>query len=93
MNAVYMKGDQMEKIETRVPTGDAWVKTVTAVKPTAKTGYDWTGEFLISGKLIDLEPGTMVVTCDNGGSRKHPVKIAELYIFCSTMAAGSRSTG
>jgi hypothetical protein len=51
------------------------------VKPTAKTGYDWTGDFLISGKLEDLEPGTMVVTCDTGGSRKRPVKIAQLYVL------------
>jgi hypothetical protein len=51
------------------------------VKPTAKTGYDWTGDFLPSGKLVDLEPGTLVVTCDAGGSRKRPVKIAQLYVL------------
>lgn len=69
-------------VETRLPKAELWLKTVTAVKEKAKTGHDWSGEFLAKeGKLADMVPGDIVIDCDNRGSRKHPVKLVGLNIL------------
>jgi len=67
-------------IECRIPDG-AWAKTVTEVEPRAKTGYDWTGDFLRAGQLIDLEPGEVLTVARNTGSRKHPSIEVTIYIL------------
>jgi hypothetical protein len=66
-------------VEVRLPKSD-WVKTVKSVKDTAKTGYDWDGDFLQAGRLVDLRPGTLVIDTSDVGSRKHPLKDVDLRI-------------
>jgi hypothetical protein len=61
-----------QKIETRVPAGSQWVKLVSEVDAAAKDGFDWSGEWLNSWKLIDLAPGAVVIAANNAGSNKNP---------------------
>jgi hypothetical protein len=54
-------------IEVRLPTGMDWVRVITGVKPTAKTGYDWEGGFAAKdGRLIDMTPGSLIVVHEGG---------------------------
>lgn len=64
-------------IETRLP-GGKWVREVTAVDAKAKTGYDWTGEFMPVGAVVDLDPGALVANAAEGGSRKSPTVTVKL---------------
>jgi pyruvate/2-oxoglutarate dehydrogenase complex dihydrolipoamide acyltransferase (E2) component len=69
--------DLSTTVEVRLPEC-AWVKTVTAVKETAKTGHDWAGTFLGAGRLVDLAPGDLLVYCEQVGTRSRPLKRATL---------------
>lgn len=62
-----------KSIEVRVPGADWWVKQVTSV--------DWDGKFLCSGKLVNLDPGTLIADCDHAGSRKNWSKSVALRLL------------
>lgn len=70
------------KIEARLPNAQNWLKTVDTVSSTAKTGYDWTGEFLEAGRMTDMTPGTIIAVCDNAGSGRSTTKDVDLRILC-----------
>jgi hypothetical protein len=75
-------------VEVRIPTpstatgqdGRQWSKLLTSVSERAKTGHDWAGSWLDTGRLVDLPIGSLVITGGSTGSRKHPTKVATLYV-------------
>jgi hypothetical protein len=73
-------------VEVRVPTpptatgqNKTWARTVVSVAEKAKSGYDWSGEQLFPGRLVDLPQGTLFVAVGSEGSRKYGEKWAGLY--------------
>jgi hypothetical protein len=73
-----------EMVEVRLPKA-AWVKTVGAVFERAKTGRDWAPlpgrpDFEQSGRLVDLPPGTLLIECDDVGSKRNPLKRVDLSV-------------
>lgn len=65
----------MNTVETRIPSAANWARVITAVSEKAKTGHDWEGEFVKGGSLIDLEPGSIVITCDGKRTKEVTVSI------------------
>jgi hypothetical protein len=71
----------------RIPVPDTatgqtsrWCKLLSSVAERAKTGNDWTGDWLEVGKLADLEVGSLIVVGGSTGSRKYGVKTGQLYV-------------
>ncbi|MEA3501531.1 MAG: hypothetical protein U9R47_02045 [Actinomycetota bacterium] len=56
-----------------------WAKTVTNVDDSLATGWAFDGEFIATGGIQDVEPGSVVLVYGEKGSRANPVIEARVY--------------
>lgn len=56
-----------------------WAKTVTNVDDSLATGWAFDGEFIATGGIQDVEPGSVVLIYGEKGSRANPAIEARVY--------------
>jgi hypothetical protein len=56
-----------------------WAKTVTNVDDSLATGWAFDGEFIATGGIQDVEPGSVVLVYGEKGSRANPAIEARVY--------------
>ncbi len=71
-----------------------WAKTVTNVDDSLATGWAFDGEFIATGGIQDVEPGSVVLVYGEKGSRANPAIEARVYTVNAdatlTLRAGAR---
>ena len=56
-----------------------WAKTVTNVDDSLATGWAFDGEFIATGGIQDVEPGSVLLVYGEKGSRANPAIEARVY--------------
>jgi hypothetical protein len=69
-----------------------WAKTVTNVDDSLATGWAFDGEFIATGGIQDVEPGSVVLVYGEKGSRAHPAIEARVYTVNSDATLSLRAS-
>jgi hypothetical protein len=71
-----------------------WAKTVTNVDDSLATGWAFDGDFIATGGIQDVEPGSVILVYGEKGSRANPAIEARVYTVNTdatlTLRAGAR---
>ncbi len=69
-----------------------WAKTVTNVDDSLATGWAFDGDFIATGGIQDVEPGSVVLVYGEKGSRAHPAIEARVYTVNSDATLSLRAS-
>lgn len=69
-----------------------WAKTVTNVDDSLATGWAFDGEFIATGGIQDVEPGSVVLVYGEKGSRANPAIEARVYTVNSDATLSLRAS-
>ncbi|MEN8235059.1 MAG: hypothetical protein ABFR89_09090 [Actinomycetota bacterium] len=69
-----------------------WAKTVTNVDDSLATGWAFDGEFIATGGIQDVEPGSVVLIYGEKGSRANPAIEARVYTVNTDATLSLRAT-
>ena len=69
-----------------------WAKTVTNVDDSLATGWAFDGDFIATGGIQDVEPGSVVLVYGEKGSRANPAIEARVYTVNSDATLSLRAS-
>lgn len=69
-----------------------WAKTVTNVDDSLATGWAFDGDFIATGGIQDVEPGSVVLVYGEKGSRSNPAIEARVYTVNSDATLSLRGS-
>jgi hypothetical protein len=69
-----------------------WAKTVTNVDESLATGWAFEGDFIATGGIQDVEPGSILLVYGEKGSRANPAIEARIYTVNADATLSLRAT-